>query len=365
MIEKQISKIKIALLCSMTLALHAEKIIVPKKMVVNIAIANLRYEPKAHNPKVKLPTSDLTNPLQITQLLLGEHVIAREQYKDEQNQTWYHVNTMQQEFCPAYIGWIGYPGWIQANDLIEVENFTTNNIVTKSKLTDIFDEHNQKIMTVSIGTRLQAIEKNEERYKIVLPNDQIAFIDAKNIYKITQTVQESEQELRASIAQKAQEFIGDWYSWGGRSAQNDNSIISSVDCSALINLSFLAHGLQIPRMSHEQFLRSKKIQTCNDLQPGDFIYFASITKQSLRMDHVMMFLGDDQILETTFEDAHKARIVSFHERMGKPCQTIEYGDVIEWHNEQFHVYFGSLLSSDENIQTLRNHALQNNYFYLT
>ncbi len=353
-------KIKIILCSSLTFFLSAESIN-PACMVVNVAVANLRYQPQAHDPKIQLPTSDVTNPLQITQLLLGEHMITHEKFLDEQGQCWYRVNTLQQEFFQNTIGWHGYPGWIQAKDVLQILNFLPHNIVVNKKHADLFDQHHQKIMTLSIGTRLYSIEQNAPWHKILLPDQTIAYVKSNDIYEINPIVQESSDQLRSNIIATAQKFIGDWYSWGGRSAQSEEFGLSSVDCSALVHLSFLAHGLQLPRMSHEQFLRSEKILHCADLQPCDFIYFVSITKHSQRMDHVMIYLGNDQILESTYADDHKVRIVSFQERMGKPCNTIQNGDQIIWNDEEFYVYFGSFLQNKDLIQSLRDQALKNKY----
>src|SRR3990167_494638 len=308
-----------------------------------------------------LPTSDQTNPLQITQLLCGEQVIAHEKFVDENKKVWWRVNTPQQQYFSEPIGWHGYPGWILDEDLIKVEDFMPHNLVICSKLATMFYRNDQRIESLSIGTRLFGVQKMHNFYQIVTPNREIAYIHTDDLCPLTEIVEKSADQLRASIIATAKEFVGDWYSWGGRSAQNDDFGISSVDCSALIGLSFLAHGLQIPRMSHEQFLRSQHIAACKDLQPCDLIFFASITKRSTRMDHVMLYLGDDQILETTFADEHKVRIVSFQERMGKPCNTIASGDMISWNDEEFYVYFGSFLQDPTMIQRLRDDALKNEY----
>lgn len=331
------------------------------KFVVNTPVANLRYQPQAHDINTKLPMSDVDNPLQITQLLFGEHFIAQEKFYDNQNQLWYFGNTMQQEFFQESLGWHGFPGWIQAKDLLEVTDFLDHNLVVNQTFADIYNEDHQKIMTVMLGTRFCAIEKINQNYKILLPNQTTAYIKIDDVYQIHQQVQETLEQLQSTIIAIAKKFIGNWYSWGGRTPQNDFFEVSSVDCSALMQLSFLACGLQIPRMSHEQFLRAEKIQNCADLQPGDFIYFISITKHSARMDHVMMYLGNDQILESTYADDHKVRIVSFQDRMGKSCNIIQDGDLIIWNDEEFFVYFGSLLHNQNFIQNLRNHALMYDY----
>lgn len=344
-------------LCLFSFALQTQ-LDYPTKMIVNVPIADLRTYPKANDPNLTLPTSDLTNPFQVTQLLLGEHVIANKEYIDANNQKWLQVNTLQQQYYHLPIGWHGYPGWIQANQLIEVQNFAQHNLVVHSKLANIFDAHGHKICTLSIGTRLMGTEKINNAWTIMLPDNHVAHINDSDVYFISPIVQESCDQLQQKIIKTALSFVGDDYSWGGRSAQNDQIRISSVDCSALINLSFLAHGLQIPRMSHEQFLKSFKINECKDLQPCDLIFFSSITKQSTRMDHVMLYLGDDQILESTFADDHKVRIVSFQERMGKPCNTITSGDIIDWNNEEFYIYFGSFLQNYAKTQKLRDDALK-------
>lgn len=328
-----------------------------EQRVVITPVANLRFQPAAEAKNLKIPTSDVTNPLQITQLLMGEHVIAYHQYQDTNGTDWLLVNVPQQQRFDQPEGWHAYPGWVQASQTKSVSKFLPHNIVVRSKLAKIINDFGDYVCTISMGTRLSGIQINNNTWKILLPDGNQGVIAASDVYEITKTIHESISDLRSSIISSALQFLGDFYSWGGRSAQTPDLNICSVDCSALFNLSFLAHGLQIPRMAHEQFLYSQKIQTCDDLQQGDLIFFASITKKSIRMDHVMMFIGDDQILEATFEDARCVRIVSFHERMGRPCQTIQFGDVVEWNNELFHVYFGSLLPNENFVHMLRDHAL--------
>ncbi len=70
----------------------------PQKMVINIPVANLREIPQANSVDLKLPTNDLTNSLQVTQLLLGEHVIAYEEHIDAQQKVWLKIGAVQQEY---------------------------------------------------------------------------------------------------------------------------------------------------------------------------------------------------------------------------------------------------------------------------
>ncbi len=331
-----------------------------KKMIVQVPVADLRYQPEANDPNLKLPTSDQTNPLQITQLLLGEHVMAHEEFIDKNQTTWLKVNTLQQQFYHIPNGWHGYPGWIQADQLIAVEHFPSHNIVVKQYVAHVFDKNDQTIFTISIGTKLTGTQITPDLWEIVLPTGQTGFIRNTDIYTIDPIIHETIDELRQNITTTSLKFLGDFYSWGGRSAQCDTRI-SSVDCSALVSLSFLAQGLQLPRMSHEQFLHAHKIEHGSELQPGDLIFFVSISKHVTRMDHVMLYLGNDQIIETTYKDDHVARIISCQNRLGKPCNMIYAGDIADDHGYQFYIYFGSFLQDLELLQKLRNNALRSTY----
>lgn len=331
----------------------------PFKGIVNVCVADLRAEPIVNS--ATLPTSSSLNPLQITQLLLNEHIIAHEETIDTNGTKWLRINTLQQEYYFEPLEWHGYPGWIQADHITVVDEYPIYNIVISSYLADLLDENLQPMQKVSIGTRFYGTQISESIWQITLPAGTVAYLSDSDVYKIDTLVQESIQQLRNDIVMTAKKFLGNWYSWGGRSAQYDEFGISSVDCSAMVNLSFMAHGLQLPRMSHEQFLRSEKVEYCKDLQPGDLIFFSSVKKQSMRMDHVMMFLGDNMLIESTIAGKHKTRIVSFQQRMGQACRMLQHGDLVEDNGDLYIVFFGSFFNDPVLLQSLRNDAINNIY----
>jgi hypothetical protein len=329
-----------------------------KKMIVKVAVANLRAMPQAHDDSVTLPTSDFTNPLQITQVLLGEHLLVHECFIDHAGTKWCRVNALQQESFDAAVGWHGLSGWMQADQLLQVDAFAAHNIVVQSQLADLFNDDGY-LQSISIGTRLCGTRLSNDCWQILLPDQRTVFMHNADLYCIDSIVTQSIEALRAKIITTALGFLESYYSWGGRkSAQCAGFGVSSVDCSALINLSFLACGLQIPRMSHEQFLRSGKIQSGKDLQQGDLIFSASIQKNSTRMDHVMMYLGNDQILESTFAGESKVRIISSQNRLGKSIKDLMSCDVIEQDDDQFQIYFGTFFKDAAMIQKLRDDALR-------
>ncbi len=339
----------------------------PQKRIVSVPVANLLFETQAPLADVQLPTSDLTNPLQITQLLMGEYIIAHEEKLDENNNVWLKVNAIQQEKFIGPSGWLGYPGWLRKDQTKEVAAFPVYNIVVKAMLANILDPDGNIVQTVSIGTRFTGTQINDILWQIILSDQTTGYIKNTDIYELVPTVQESVQELRDGIIATSKEFLGNWYSWGGRSAQSELfGNISSVDCSALINLSFLAHGLQIPRMSKEQFLSSTVIKLGKDLQPGDLIFYASVFKNPnyknpFQIDHIMMYLGNNLLIESTIADDQKVRITACDQRIGKPNEQIEAGEIIKYDGEEYYVYFSTFFNDLASLQKLRDDALNNEY----
>lgn len=356
--RKHVHKYFLTLLCSLTNIVYAG-FKFPQKMVINVPVTDLRFQPKSNT--AQLPAGPDDNPLQITQLLLGEHIMAHEEFIDENNISWLRINSLQQEFFYEPLEWHGFPGWIQTDHAVPVEQYPNSNLAVKTYVAHVYDDHNQKISSLSLGTRLWGEKYNQELWEIILPNGSKAYINDADVYFFDQTIHESIDDLRTSIVNTAHKFVGNWYSWGGRSAQHEEFSISSVDCSALVNLSFMAHGLQLPRMSHEQFLRSTRIESCSDLQPGDLIFFSTITKNPMRMDHVMMFVGNDTLIEATFTGDYTCRVVSFSERMGQSCYTIKNGDIVYDRDIAFYVFFGTFFQDKNSLQSLRNDAIKNQY----
>lgn len=348
---------KIAI-CLFTFFMTPNLIAYPFLGIINVPVTDLRAKPVPNT--AVLPTSDKRNPLQITQLLLNEHVIAHEAYVDEHGITWLRINALQQEYYYQPLAWHGFPGWILADHVKSVATYPSYNLVVKSYVADLLDEEQKPLYKLSLGTRFWGKKINDTLWHVQLPSGDCGYLFDHDVYVITESITEPIATIGHAIIATAKKFLGNWYSWGGRSAQCNEFGLSSVDCSALINLSFMAHGFQIPRMSHEQFLVSQKVQCCSDLQPGDLIFFSSITKQSLRMDHVMLYLGDNMLLESTIAGDKQTRVVSFEQRMGKACNNLQYGDMVYDQDDAYLVFFGTLLT-EPILKKLRHDALKNEY----
>ncbi len=81
--------------------------------------------------------------------------------------------------------------------------------------------------------------------------------------------------------------VGDPYVWG---AEGPNSF----DCSGLMQYAANAAGVDIPRVSQDQWRGLPKVAP-NDLQPGDLI-FPSSSFNGGSPGHVMMYIGNGQVV---------------------------------------------------------------------
>lgn len=88
-------------------------------------------------------------------------------------------------------------------------------------------------------------------------------------------------ELRQSMIEFAQQFLGNPYVWGGV------SLTGGADCSGYVMQIYREFGYSIPRTSAEQAQYGKKIAAA-DAQPGDLIFYQ---RPNGTIYHVLMYIG--------------------------------------------------------------------------
>ncbi|MDP9611548.1 C40 family peptidase [Streptomyces demainii] len=90
------------------------------------------------------------------------------------------------------------------------------------------------------------------------------------------------------VVNMARSALGVPYVWGG------NSLRSGVDCSGLVQQSFLQYGISLPRTTYEQINVGYSVQP-NKLRPGDLVFFD--TDRSRRgPDHVGIYIGGGKFI---------------------------------------------------------------------
>ena len=116
-----------------------------------------------------------------------------------------------------------------------------------------------------------------DEFFIVFPED----------YAAARIRKSGQGDLRRELVETARQFIGTPYRWGGTTAED------GFDCSGLTMVCYRLNGLNLPRVSHNQFQAGTRVPKAQ-LRPGDLVFFA--TKGGQRVTHVGMYIGDDQFI---------------------------------------------------------------------
>jgi len=93
-------------------------------------------------------------------------------------------------------------------------------------------------------------------------------------------------DIREELVRTTRSFLGVPYRWGGT---NDNGF----DCSGLTMVSYRLNGLNLPRVSRNQFKKGRYVPK-SKLQKGDLVFFA--TAGGKRVTHVGMYIGDGNFI---------------------------------------------------------------------
>jgi hypothetical protein len=148
----------------------------------------------------------------------------------------------------------GYVGYLPANALVHPGAKPTH--VVCAPRTFLFAEPDIKtppVMPLSFGS-LVSVRKSEQEF---------SFTERGTIFsKHLATVAERELDIAAT----AQKFLGTPYLWGGKTSLG-------LDCSALVQLSLAAAGIQCPRDSDMQERALGDPVSLEKLQRGDLVFW--------------------------------------------------------------------------------------------
>ncbi|MFN2267273.1 MAG: NlpC/P60 family protein, partial [Desulfonatronovibrio sp.] len=113
------------------------------------------------------------------------------------------------------------------------------------------------------------------------------FIVIPESYTAARSPEPGRHNLRRELVRTAHGFIGIPYRWGGESER------SGFDCSGLTMVVYRQNGLNLPRVSRNQYQAGRKINL-GSIQQGDLIFFA--TGGSRQVSHVGIYIGDGKFI---------------------------------------------------------------------
>lgn len=94
-------------------------------------------------------------------------------------------------------------------------------------------------------------------------------------------------DLRQELVRTAQRFLGVPYRWGGNDSEE------GFDCSGLTLACYRLNGLNLPRISRDQFVSGRWVAR-DLLRPGDLVFFA--TRGGRRVTHVGLYIGANRFI---------------------------------------------------------------------
>lgn len=119
-------------------------------------------------------------------------------------------------------------------------------------------------------------QKFIDTFFIVLPED----------YTAARILESGRGDLRQQLVDTAMRFLGVPYRWGGTDDEN------GMDCSGLTMVCYRLNGLNLPRVSRNQF-QSGRLIPKEELRKGDLVFFAT---RGPDVSHVGMYIGEGKFI---------------------------------------------------------------------
>jgi gamma-D-glutamyl-L-lysine dipeptidyl-peptidase len=206
---------------------------------------------------------------QVTQLVLGETAAVV-----ERNGEWRRVCTHAD----------GYDGWIHLGYLRELDDSAA-------------DEWRSRASSWSEGAVLRIRESHVPlplRARVALDGEVVLLPDGRQGRVIEGSVAEMTQVVKAARAKAPERwafehFLGSPYQWGGVTPWG-------VDCSGLVQTTFAARGIALPRDSAQQVGHGAAVPL-ESIRPGDLLFFTGETTTNIT--HVAFAGEADTLVHST------------------------------------------------------------------
>jgi gamma-D-glutamyl-L-lysine dipeptidyl-peptidase len=241
--------------------------------LIALSVANIRRQP-AHESEL------------VSQAILGTPVIV---LKAEMG--WYFVQTPDH-----YLGWVEdssvelqgrgeWSAWQRSKRFIYLDNTGW-----------IYASPEEKTVVADIvgGAVVEQTGILGDWIRVALPGGESGFLH-KNQGSDYLQWKTGIQSTPEGLIRIARSFMGIPYLWGGTTAK-------AADCSGFMQSVFFRNGVILPRDASQQCMQGSKVDITNgldSLEPGDLLFFGAVDKETVRVSHVALYLGDTEFIHAS------------------------------------------------------------------
>lgn len=215
---------------------------------------------------------------QVSQLVLGEGAEIL-----EQRDAYHRIRTS----LDAYEGWI-HRGYARTIDVNELEGWLATAAWSEGALiegsTGVAQRAPHRARLILEGPDL-----------VRLPDGSSGAVLAGRIRPFNDILLHSRSVPPADWAWR--EFAGTPYLWGGITA-------SGIDCSGLVQTTFLVRGITLPRDARQQVAHGDGVEE-REARAGDLLFFRG--QETSSITHVAIIAGHDTIVHSTVETGRVTR----------------------------------------------------------
>ncbi len=241
--------------------------------LINVSVANLRSAPQ-HSAELA------------TQALLGTPVLVLKEQRG-----WCLVRTPDH-----YIAWTNEES-LRRYSRVELESWKTARkiIYTQTSGYAIDTLQRFRVSDLVAGNILRITGESHDLWSARYPDGRTAMVrktDAEDWLSWLSNTAPTD----SSIMEKALEFQGIPYLWGGTSAKG-------MDCSGFTKTVYMMQGIILPRDASQQVSVGEQIDSIGDfskLQTGDLLFFGTKKEDGIeRVVHVGLWLGNMQFIHAS------------------------------------------------------------------
>jgi cell wall-associated NlpC family hydrolase len=108
-----------------------------------------------------------------------------------------------------------------------------------------------------------------------------------------QAAAKSIAQARSEVVDATMVYLNTPYLWGGMHPD------TGMDCSAFVKQVYARAGLELPRVSRDQFRGTLRLPP-DKVLPGDIVFFAMKDPGTARVDHVGIYVGKGFFVHASF-----------------------------------------------------------------